>query len=291
MTLKEALHATAARLEQAGIPDARLDAEYLVAEAVGLPRLRLGIVAKSEMPGDAHARLRRWTEERLQRRPLAYVLGEQPFLNLTLRVNPSVLVPRPETELLVEEALRILNFKHDAIAVDVGTGSGNIALSLAQHRHVAEVHAIDISPAALHVAQENALRNTISSRVHWHEGDLLAPLIEKDIHADMIVANLPYVRTGEMHTLPPEVRWEPGLALDGGADGLAYIYPLVAQAEKVLMPEGCLLLEIGADQQFDVMNHLRANHSWEDVVLYHDLAGLPRIVYAQKGALVGSAHH
>jgi release factor glutamine methyltransferase len=291
MTLREALGKTIQRLEKAGIPDARLDAEYLVAEAAGLPRLQLPLKLSAVLNPAGQKRLEGWLRERLERRPLAYVLGEQPFMHLTLRVAPSVLIPRPETELLVEEAVRVLDSLKDAVVADIGTGSGNIALALAAHPCVKELHAVDISEAALAVARENALRNPVKTPVRWHQGDLLAPLMERDIAADMIIANLPYVRTGELPTLSPEVRWEPALALDGGRDGLAYVYQLIDQAEAVLKPEGTLVLEIGSDQGHALLKHLETNPLWTNTRLLKDLAGLPRIVRTQKGALVGSFNH
>ncbi len=288
MTIEEALLKTVAQFKCAGIPDARIDAEYLVAEAAGLPRLRLALVSDRPLSREAEQRLSGWTQERLERRPLAYVLGEQPFMNLSLRVNPCVLIPRPETELLVEEAYRILDTLTHAVVADIGTGSGNIALSLAQHANVADVHAVDISAATLLVARENAVRNASKQQVHWHMGDLLTPLIRQGIVLDMIVANLPYVRTGEMPLLSPEVRWEPALALDGGRDGLEYIYQLVDQAERALKPEGILLLEIGADQGPAILELLESRSLWKERQLMPDLAGLPRIIKARKGAFVGS---
>ena len=283
MDVREALLDTTARLTQAGIPDARIDAEYLVAAASGIPRTRMLIKLDRALSLDGEILLRQWTIERLERRPLAYVLGEQPFLDLTLRVNPSVLIPRPETELVVEEACRILGRMDRAVVVDVGTGSGNIALSLANHEQAAEVHAIDISPAALGVARENALRNAVKKPIRWHQGDLLSPLIPLGVRADLIVANLPYVRRDELPALAPEVRWEPVLALDGGRDGLAYIFQLLDQASYVLKRGGVLLLEIGADQGPDVLDRLTSK-PWKNAELYSDLAGLPRIVKAQSAA-------
>jgi release factor glutamine methyltransferase len=291
MTIQEALDHTVSQFEQARIPDARLDAEYLVAEAVGVPRLRLMFRGGMLVQTDQQRRLDQWVRERLERKPLAYVLGEQPFMNLLLRVSPCVLIPRPETELLVEEALRLLDGIPAATVVDVGTGSGNIALSLARHPHTATVHAVDISLAALAIARENALRNFIRKPIEWHQGNLLAPLIERRLAADLVVANLPYVRTHEIPTLSPEVRWEPALALDGGRDGLAYISELIEQAETVLKPEGVLLLEIGADQGEAVLERLQSRKSWFGVRLTEDLAGLPRIIEARKGVLIGSLNH
>lgn len=273
---------TMVQLEKAGVPEARLDAEYLVAEAAGIPRLQL--VLKSNLPLKTvwEERLSRWTRERLERRPLAYVLGEQPFMDLKLRVTPAVLIPRPETELLVEEAYRLLDARSEAVVVDVGTGSGNIALSLAKHAQVCEVHAVDISEAALIVAKENALRNRIHKPIRWHLGDLLTPLLTQPESIDMIVANLPYVRLDELSDLSPEVRWEPGLALNGGRDGLAYIAQLIDQAQRVLRPGGELLLEIGSKQGPAVLKLLRMGR-WTDPHVKKDLAGHPRMVIAQKG--------
>ncbi len=288
--VKEALQKTIAQLKQAGVPEARLDAEYLVAEAAGIPRLQLLLKADLSLKADSEQQLQRWTTERLQRRPLAYVLGEQPFMDLKLRVTPAVLIPRPETELLVEEAYRLLDSRQKAVVADVGTGSGNIALSLAGHPNVKETHAIDISEAALDLAKENALRNHIRKEIHWHLGDLLIPLLQRPGSVDLIAANLPYIKLEELPQLAPEVRWEPGLALNGGCDGLAYIAQLIEQAKIVLCPGGQLLLEIGAEQGADVLKLLE-DDIWMSRQLKHDLAGHPRIVRAQKGIPVGSVNH
>jgi release factor glutamine methyltransferase len=153
------------------------------------------------------------------------------------------------------------------------------------------VHAVDISAAALEMAQENALRNHIQGNIHWHLGDLLTPLVQAEIPLDLVVANLPYVGSVEMKTLPAEVRWEPTLALDGGREGLAYIFQLIEQAESVLKPEGILLLEIGSKQGKHVLEMLKPGGAWQRARLYKDLAGLPRIIEAEKGATVGSLNY
>jgi release factor glutamine methyltransferase len=291
VNLREALDYTVDCLEKAAIPDARLDAEYLVSEASRTPRMKLGLNGHRALASDAEPRLARWIQERLERRPLAYILGDQPFMNLILKVTPAVLIPRPETELLVEEALRLLDQHPEATVVDVGTGSGNIVLSLAKHPHAAQVHAVDISGIALELAKENALRNQVRTPIQWHLGDLLIPLIDLGVRADIITANLPYVRTQDIMTLQPEVRWEPSLALDGGRNGLAYIGQVIEQAEKVLNPEGVLLLEIGSDQGTDVLALFQKGRSWQHTELFNDLAGLPRWVRAKKGVPVGSFNH
>jgi len=288
MTLQEAFDRTYAKLKHAQIPAARLDAEYLVAGAARIPRLKLVLEKARTLTSKGEQLLHQWTQERLERRPLSYVFGEQPFFNLRLRVNTSVLVPRPETELLVEEACRFLDSRPNAVAADVGTGSGNIAISLAKHDQVSRVHGVDISSAALGVARENALRHSPLKPIEWHLGDLLLPLIQQGIRADLIVANLPYIKTAVLPSLSPEVRWEPALALDGGPDGLAYIKPVIEQAEAVLKPNGLLLLEIGYDQGPAVIHFLETRKGWTAMKLQRDLAGLDRMVHATKGALIGS---
>ena len=291
MTLNEAIRWATERLNKAGIEEARLEAEFLVAAAVDIPRLRLTLETSKTLKPEYEKQLTYWIQERLTRKPLAYVLGEQPFMNLSLEVNPSVLVPRPETELLVEMAQELLEKRSNAVVVDVGTGSGNIALSLAPHPHVAQLYAIDISKEALVVARRNAMRNRIKQPIHWLHGDLLNPLIDRQLKVDLIIANLPYVSREELHDLSPEVRWEPALALDGGREGVAYLFSLIDQAESVLSSQGVLLLEIGWNQDQKVTEFLAARNIWKKPCVSRDLAGHPRIVCVDKGVLVESINH
>ena len=291
MTLNEAIRWATERLNKAGIEEARLEAEFLVAAAVDIPRLRLTLETSKTLKPEYEKRLTYWIQERLTRKPLAYVLGEQPFMSLSLEVNPSVLVPRPETELLVEMAQELLEKRSNAVVVDVGTGSGNIALSLAPHPHVAQLYAIDISQEALVVARRNAMRNRIKQPIHCLHGDLLNPLIGRQLKVDLIIANLPYVSREELHDLSPEVRWEPALALDGGREGVAYLFSLIDQAESVLSSQGVLLLEIGWNQDQKVTEFLAARNIWKKPCVSRDLAGHPRIVCVEKGVLVESINH
>jgi release factor glutamine methyltransferase len=228
--------------------------------------------------------LRAWLNERQRRKPLAYVCGVQPFRDLQLIVTPDVLIPRPETELLVEQAMRVLDSMRNGdqfLAVDVGTGSGAIALCLSAHPKVAKVLAVDIMPEALQVARRNANKNRRTS-IEWIQGDLLARLMKRRIRADLVVANLPYVRSSDMRRLEPELHWEPATALDGGGNGLRFIRPCAQQAAEVLRPGGWLLLEIGADQAPPVTELLKRHGDWTDIQVFRDLAGLPRIVQCKR---------
>jgi len=277
MTVVEALQSSTQHLKDAGIDECRLESEYLVAAAVNIPRTRLVLERHRPLQKQARIQLNRWVTERAGRKPLAYVLGRQPFMDLDLAVDASVLIPRPETELLVERAVKVMGDSR-RLVVDVGTGSGNIAISLARQNPRMQVIGIDVSPEALRVARANAKSHGITAQCEWREGDLLAPLLQKGEKADMIVANLPYVKSGDIDALQPELRWEPRGALDGGPDGLKLIFRLIDQAINALSAKGILLLEIGAEQSTEVTRKLVSSGAWENIQMFRDLAGLPRII-------------
>jgi release factor glutamine methyltransferase len=282
-TVEQAICAASKCLEGVGVENPRLESEFLIAAFLKMPRTHLVLNRHQALPDQKIRALRGWVRERQMRKPLAYVTGEQPFRDLTLKITPSVLVPRPETELLVEQALRILDQSETFVtAVDVGTGSGNIALCLSLHPKVQRVIGIDQSAAALNVARSNEKRVQRGAPVQWMQGDLLAPLRKRDIRAALVVANLPYVRTREIEGLEPELHWEPRLALDGGRDGLRLIEPCILEAADILEPGGVLLLEIGADQSRDIAALLERTRVWINTQIFRDLAGLPRIVQTQK---------
>ncbi len=260
-----------------------MESEYLVAACLRMSRARLVLNRREMLPERQIRVLRSWLREREKRKPLAYITGEQPFRDLTLKVNSFVLVPRPETELLVEQALRIIDQAKAPVAVvDVGTGCGNIALSLARHPNTRLVIAIDSSAAALKIARANRKEIRLGAPIRWVQGDLLGPLKKGKTRVDLIVANLPYVRTREMQELEPELSWEPRLALEGGEDGLRLIEPCLEQASGVLMPGGMILLEIGAEQSKGVRTLLEEGHVWDDIRIFSDFSGLPRIAQARK---------
>ncbi len=285
-TIEEVIQAASKILAGVGVKNHRMESEFLVATFLQIPRTHLIVHRQEFLPTRMMPALRAWVKERQKRKPLAYVSGEQPFRDFNLLVSESVLIPRPETELLVEQALRCLDrLEGTATAIDVGTGSGNIALSLSFHLKADRVIGIDLSPEALRVARSNHRRFHEGRPVRWIQGNLLETPIKRRIRAELIVANLPYVRTDEMRTLEPELHWEPPLALDGGHDGLRLIEPCIEQASRVLSPDGILLLEIGAEQAHAVTTLFRQSGFWDQIQVFRDFSGLPRIVQARrKGA-------
>jgi len=259
-----------------------MESEYLVAECLGLSRVRLVLRRQDAIPASKRRELQIWLSARQRRKPLAYISGIQPFRDRRLKVSPDVLIPRPETELVVEQAFRILDrLPAGSVAVDVGTGSGAIAICLAGHPRVGRVLAIDRSPEALRVARANG-HGQGAAAIEWIEGDLLAPLRHRGEKIDLLVANLPYVRTEDLPHLEPELLWEPRVALDGGADGLRCMEPCIRQAASVLRPGGWMILEIGFDQADAIRRLLRDEKGWTQIQVFCDLSGLPRIVQAQR---------
>lgn len=275
--------AAARRLRDAGIDAARLDAEVLVSAAAGLSRTGVFARLPEAVPATVESRLESLLARRCAREPLAYVTGEKEFYSLPMAVSPAVLIPRPETELAVETALRHL--PPAGLAVDVGTGSGCIAVALAVERPDIRVLAIDDSPAALAVAAANIGRHGVGARVHLARGDLLAPLRTAPIF-DVIVANPPYVADGA--ALAPELAFEPAAALRAGADGMRVIERLLPQAIQRLRCGGRLVLEFGSDQERAV-RAAAAAAGFAEVDILRDLAGYPRVAVLPTGRKADSS--
>lgn len=218
--------------------------------------------------------------ERLQGgEPLPYVLGEWEFYGLAFIVTPDVLIPRPETELLVEEALKWLRLNPGRQVVDVGTGSGAIAIALAVHHPEVSVAAVDISAAALRVAAANAVRHSVAERVWCVQADLLPPGADR---FDLMCANLPYIPTGDLVSLRVS-HWEPAAALDGGPDGLDAIRSLLSRARERLALVGAVMLEIEAGQGRAAVRLAQAAFPGAQVLLQQDLAGRDRLIRIQNG--------
>ena len=243
MTIREALAQAAARLETAGVPDARLDAELLLARVLHEDRLRMRLDGQRTLGDAQRSEYDTLIARRQTREPLQYIEGEAAFMGLTFRVAPGVLIPRQDTEILCEEALS--RMKPGARVLDVGTGSGALAVSLARLGRDAQVTAVDVSDTALAIARDNARR--LGAQVRFVKSDCFAALAGERF--DLIVSNPPYISREEMETLMPEVQREPELALAGGEDGLDFYRRIAREAPAHLLPGGCLLFEIGWRQR------------------------------------------
>ncbi|KAF1086005.1 Release factor glutamine methyltransferase [Sporotomaculum syntrophicum] len=283
LTVRERLLQAAKYLRDKGAFSPRLDAEVLLAHVLGRDRVYLYREASLVLNADSERIYQALLERRACGEPVAYLTGHKEFMGLDFAVGPHVLIPRPETELLVEKALAILaTWPGQRLAVDVGTGSGAIAVSLANMAPAGTVvHAIDISPQALEIARANALRHGIE--VVFHRGDLLAPLqgVLAPGSVTVITANLPYIPSNAMAGLPRDVRnYEPALALDGGSDGLDVYRRLIPQAETWLSPGGQLLMEISPEQAEQALALLSPPHWLAGA--YQDLSGRPRLICGFK---------
>jgi len=274
----DALDAAVARLAAAGVPEPRADAEVLLAQALDTTRAGLVARARDALPPAVEAVFEAHVARRAAREPVQYVVGEREFWSLPFAVDRHVLVPRPETELVVETALRVA--PHARRVLDVGTGSGAIAAVLARELPTARVWASDVDPDALAVARANLARH--APGVALVRGDLLAPF--RDGAFDLVVSNPPYVGEDEVATLPPEVRdHEPRVALVAGRDGRAALAALVGEAPRVLAPGGRLVVEMGAGQAADVRRLVEGTRQYEQVEVVRDHAGIDRVLVAWEG--------
>ncbi len=269
-TVLKVLQWTQGRFAERGLDTPRLDAEVLLAHALKSDRVGLYTHFDQPLKPEELTAFRGLIKRRLAGEPVAYLVGQREFRSLTLRVDARVLVPRPETETLVELALSQLP-PGAARVVDVGTGSGAIALAIKAARPLDDVHAVDRSEDALAVARDNGTR--LSLEVTWHLGDLLAP-VQSLAPFDLIVSNPPYIASAEIATLQPEVRREPIAALDGGPDGLTIIRRLITEAAPL---GAALAMEIG-DRQADAVASLLRAAGFTDVTATKDLAGIARVV-------------
>jgi release factor glutamine methyltransferase len=264
--------------ERKGIEGARLDAELLTADALHIDRVRLYLDLNKPLSNAELGAIRAHVSRRGQREPVAYIVGRKGFWTLELAVDARVLVPRPETERLVELALEALRDTEGPVLADVGCGSGCVALALAAERPDATIHAIDCSTDALAVARANG--EALGEAVQWHAGELLDPVAGP---LDLVVSNPPYIPTATMADLMPEVtEYEPTVALDGGPDGLDVIRRLVPAAAARLRPGGKLLFEIGSDQGAEAKAIVEGHPAFSAVVVHRDYAKLDRVVEATR---------
>ena len=272
-TIRHALHTARLRLKT---DSASLDAQALLAHVLGVEGAYLLAHPEDAITLEQETQYAGLVERLSQGEPLAYILGRRAFYDRELAVSPAVLIPRPETELLLEQALAFVKQHPQAVVVDVGTGSGALAVTLAAHAPRSQVYATDISADALAIAHHNAA----GPKITFFQGNLLQPLIERQIRVDLLMANLPYIASADLTHLDVS-KYEPRLALDGGADGLDLIRELLAQAPAVCNPGALVLLEIGADQGKAVRELAETLLEPELVYILMDYAGHDRIARIQ----------
>lgn len=289
MNRREAVSDASQRLAAAGIPAASAEAEWLLAEVLGCSRPGLWLESSRILTLEQEAQFQRWLARRSARVPLQHLTGRAVFLDWELWVTAAVLIPRPETEGLALRASELLQageasgVRRAPRILDFATGSGCLALALAARHPHAEVHALDISGAALEVARENARRLGLAGRITFHLGDgfgALPPTLAPGF--DLIVANPPYIPTGDLAALEPEVRdHDPRLALDGGPDGLEFYRRLAIEGWAWLRPGGWLALEFG-DGQAQSLRALMVGDAWQQVRTDRDLSERERLLFARR---------
>ncbi len=281
LRVKEILNKTVNYFEQHGIDRARLDAEVLLAYVLDRERVDLYVEFNRPLTTEEVDKYRELVIKRRKGIPVAYLVGHKEFMSLEFKVTPEVLIPRPETEHVVEIGLKLIEAweQPEITVVDVGTGSGAIIVSLVKLAE-AELKGIgvDISESALEVAQENAAYHGVESEIDFKAGDLLAPVKRE---ADLIVSNPPYVPSKKLESIQEEVKQQPKLALDGGQDGLNYYRQLITQSRDVLKPGGQIILEIGI-KQAEAVTQLLQQVGFSKIEVTTDYAGIERVVSATK---------
>ena len=287
VTSAEALRWGVTYLQACGIESARLDAEVLLTHCLGWERTTLYRERDYQLTADENAHFQALVRCRGAHEPIAYLTGEREFWSLPLAVRPGVLIPRPDTEWVVEAALRyapqFLRLRSRCEVLDMGTGSGNIAIAVAASLAVVEVTAIDSSPEALAVAQLNARSCQVAERVHFVCGDLFRPLHPARKRFDLMLSNPPYIAAEEWLALPATVRrYEPREALDGGSDGLLFYRRLFTEGLPFLSDDGIAIVEVGHRQAGDVSCLLRQSQQWELREVVKDYGGIERVVVAQR---------
>jgi release factor glutamine methyltransferase len=272
---------TAGFLAKKGAESPRLDAEVLLAHALNWKRIDLYARFDETASAEVRNRYRELVRKRIEGCPVAYLVGRKEFFSLTFEVSPAVLIPRPDTETLVVECLRLAKAMAGPTVLDIGTGSGCIAVAVAKQHRTAQATAIDLSPQALDVARRNAEKHGVAERLRFLQGDLFTPLAG-DERFDFVLSNPPYIAHEDMEKLPVGVRqYEPHLALDGGLGGYAVLDCILAGAGKHVKTGGYLIVEIGAPQHIPVRERFAAHAGYELGETIYDHSGHPRVLRAK----------
>lgn len=285
-TVLRVLEWTQKHLREKGIPKSRLESELLLSHTLGCDRV--GLYLNYDMilsPGELK-RFRGVLERRIGGEPLQYITGYQEFWSIRFKVSPAVLIPRPDTEILVEEALRLIDLEgwQEPKIVEVGTGCGAIAISIARSVFSAKVMATEVSWEAIALARENAIAQNVGSRICFVQGDMMS-FVKLGMEGifDLIISNPPYIKTADIGTLQPEIReFEPRKAIDGGPEGLDFYKRLFGDASPWLRKGGWLIIEIGADQGTDVLRLTEQMGGFKHTRIVPDYSGRSRAVIAQK---------
>lgn len=285
MTIGQALKETADRLKLAGIPDADVEAQHFLTHLLTCRRHELFLNNRKDLAASETSAIEEFIKRRLRREPIQYIIGSVEFHGLEFKVNQDVLIPRPETELLVDEAVKAACSREQEVRViDLCTGSGCVAVALAVIVPKISVYAVDISQAALDIAQENANRLGAAGRILFAEGDLFTPLVNliQRNTVDIIVSNPPYVSAEDYNKLQPEIRlFEPRSALVSGAQGLEFYNRIIKDGPEYLSRKGLLMMEAGYGQAERIVEIIKADGRYEALETIKDLAGIERVIKAR----------
>ena len=281
MKIFEILKSATEKLESAKIDTPRLDAEVLLAYVLNCRRLDFYTDAEKNLTPEEIERFKNLIERRIEKIPVAYLIGTKEFFGLNFVITPEVLIPRPDTEILTQCAIEFLQtWNGEKNFADLGTGSGAICVSVLKFCKTARAVAVDISEKSLEVAKFNAQKFNVDDRVNFFCGNLFEPLAEKKFAA--IISNPPYIPTDELKNLQDEVKREPKIALDGGADGLNFYRKIIMESPKFLFSGGLLAVEVGINQATAVKNLIELDGNFRDVEILKDLAEIDRVVFARR---------
>ena len=276
MTIKEIIIRYSKELEEIS-PTPRLDVETLLQKALGVDRLYILLNLDKDLSEDEEKTFNKFIEERLNNRPIAYIVGNREFMGLDFYVQAGVLIPRPDTEVLVEEVIELAKDKGQIEILDIGTGSGAITVSLAKYLENAKLTSVDISEIALEIGKKNAISNNVEDRINFVKSDLFSSL-NKNQKFDIIVSNPPYIKREVIDTLDKQVKdFEPYNALEGGIDGLDFYRAITTQAKDYLKEGGVLAYEVGHDQSEDV-SKLMEMDGYTNIYTRKDLQQIDRVV-------------
>jgi release factor glutamine methyltransferase len=282
LTVLEALNSAVNYLQHKEIKSARLNAELLLSHILSCKRLELYLTFERPLQRSEIQKFRNLLHRRSKFEPLQYIIGNVEFYGLEFEINPSVLIPRPETELLVESVIESYQKENKLAFLDIGTGCGNIAIALAKNLSSSKVVGLDITKESIEIAKRNAKLNQVENRVMFLTKNIFNSFDDSKSHFDAVVSNPPYISKKDFITLDPELRlYEPRIALTDEGDGLSFYKKISAISLVLLKPNGKLFFEIGAGQSAKVIQILRAN-KYQNIVVKKDFAGIDRIIIGDK---------